>query len=111
MESLCIKYEVAFNGAERLEKIELNHQINKFFSLIFLDCNMPILNGFDTTMHIKELIAKKVIPYVPIVALTASVTTNDLTHCLECGMEYYLSKPVSKKTFRKKIVEILRKKG
>ena len=110
-ESLGIEYEVAFNGAEGLEKIELNHQINKFFSLIFLDCNMPILNGFDTTMHIKELIAKKVIPYVPIVALTASVTTNDLTHCLECGMEYYLSKPVSKKTFRKKIVEILRKKG
>ena len=110
-ESLGIEYEVAFNGIEGLEKIELNHLINKFFSIIFLDCNMPILNGFETTMQIKELIEKKVIPYVPIVALTANVTTNDVAHCLESGMEYYLSKPVSKKNFKEKIVEILKKMG
>ena len=57
----------------------------------------------------KKLIAEKVITYVP--ALTANVTTSDLTHCLECGMEYYLATPVSKKMFKEKIVEILRKKG
>lgn len=107
-EYLGIGYEVAYNGAEALEKIEKSSLSNKYFSLVFLDCNMPILNGFETAKKIKYLINQKIIPYLPIVALTANVTTNDVTHCLECGMEYYLAKPVSKKSFKEKILEAIK---
>lgn len=109
-ESLGIEYEVAFNGQEGIEKIERNYLANKFFSIIFLDCIMPILNGFETAIQIKKQIGNKVIPYVPIVALTASATSNDLARCLECGMEDYLVKPLSKKNFKEKLVEILMKR-
>lgn len=70
---------------------------------------MPVLNGFETAKRIREMMKKNVVPYAPIVALTANVATNDVANCLECGMEYYLSKPVSKKVFRSKIMEVMLK--
>lgn len=105
-ESLGIDSEVASNGLEALEKIENNIQLKNFFSCIFLDCNMPILNGFDTAKKIKAMIEEKVIPKIPIIALTANVTNYDILQCKESGMDHYLPKPVSKKVFREKMMEI-----
>lgn len=110
-ESLGIDSEVASNGLEALEKIQNNIKLNKFFSCIFLDCNMPILNGFDTAKKIKTMIEEKLIPHVPIIALTANVTNYDILQCKESGMDHYLSKPVSKKVFRDKMMEIVMKQN
>lgn len=105
VEKFGFKSEIALNGKEAIEKIENNAKQFKFFSLILLDCNMPILNGFETAKKIKILIEKDIIPYVPIIAITANVTISDIDHCQRSGMDYYLSKPVSRKRLREKIAE------
>lgn len=97
--------DVAMNGKEAMDKIESNAKIFKFYSLILLDCNMPILNGFETAKKIRFLIENEVIPYVPIIAITANVTINDIDHCQRSGMDYYLSKPVSRRKLWEKIAE------
>ena len=105
VENFGFESEVAMNGKEALEKIEKNAKVFKFFSLILLDCNMPVLNGFETAKKIRFLIENEVIPYVPIIAITANVTINDIDHCQRSGMDYYLSKPVSRRRLWDKIAE------
>ena len=108
LELYDIKYETALNGAKALEIIENNAGNNEFFSLILLDCNMPILNGFQTAERIQQLIENGIIPSVPIVALTANVTLSDIELCKKSGMEYFLAKPVSKRKFKEKLMELLK---
>ena len=105
VENFGFESEVALNGEEALEKIEKNAKNFKFFSLILLDCNMPILNGFETAKKVRFLIEKEIIPYVPIIAITANVTISEIDHCQSSGMDYYLSKPVKRKKLREKIAE------
>ena len=107
IENLGFECEVALNGKEALEKIEHNANIFKYFSIVLLDCNMPVLNGFETAKQIRFLIEKKAIPYLAIIAITANVTIGDIDHCQKSGMEYYLSKPVSRNQMLEKIAEVL----
>lgn len=64
----------------------------KHFDLILMDCQMPILNGFDTTRSIRAL-ADPVLRKIPILALTANALAEDQQNCLDAGMDGYLSKP------------------
>ena len=66
------------------------------YDIIFMDCNMPILDGFQASTQIKELYAAKKIKHYPyICALTAYTTGVFRTKCFNSGMRNYLSKPVS----------------
>lgn len=105
---LKIKYDFALNGLEALKIIEEKATNENYFSMVFLDCNMPILNGFLTAQKINEMILSKVIPPLPIIATTANVTLGDIEDCKRSGMNHFLSKPISKKQFSEKIYEILR---
>lgn len=109
LESIGVEYEEAFNGLEAIQKIQNRAESNQFFDIILLDCNMPILDGFQAAEKIRNLVEKKKIPYVAIVALTANATISDLSHCQKCGMEYFLGKPVSFKRFKNKMLEIMNK--
>ena len=104
---LKIKYDSAFNGVEALKIIKENAENKNYFSMVFLDCNMPILNGFLTAQKINEMINSKVIPPLPIIATTANVTISDMEDCKRSGMNHFMSKPISKEKFREKIDEIL----
>jgi two-component system, sensor histidine kinase and response regulator len=63
---------------------------SKSFDLIFMDCQMPILDGFEATEKIRAAGLD-----VPIVAMTANAMKGDEARCLAAGMDDYLSKPVS----------------
>ena len=58
------------------------------FDLIFMDCQMPELDGFDTTKLIRKLGVK-----VPIIALTANTSAEDKERSLSAGMNVFMSKP------------------
>jgi CheY-like chemotaxis protein/HPt (histidine-containing phosphotransfer) domain-containing protein len=79
------------NGEEVLVAIK-----NDSYSLILMDCQMPILDGFKTAKAIRE-IEKDTGIRVPIVALTASASDEDRLSCLKAGMDDYLAKPVNQK--------------
>ena len=95
------KYDIdtAFNGEEALRKIEERHQNRccarcKSYSLIFMDINIPIMDGYESTIKIREMIKKDVWDHSRIVGCTAFVTEEKLKQCLESGMDSYINKPL-----------------
>ncbi len=73
------------------------------FDVILMDCQMPVMDGFEASRSISTMIANNEIPSTPIIALTANAMQGDRERCLEAGMVDYATKPIRKKT----LVEIL----
>lgn len=82
---------VCHNGQEILE---LLIQSEESFDLILMDCEMPIINGYDATRLIRDWEREHGRPKIRIVALTAHFTTTHREKALEAGMDDYLSKPI-----------------
>ncbi|MEM7509616.1 MAG: response regulator [Bacteroidota bacterium] len=81
-------YEITIveNGKKVLDQIEENH-----FDLIFMDLNMPVMDGITSTLQLR---ANKDINHQPIIiAMTANAFSDDKERCMEAGMNDYLSKP------------------
>lgn len=87
---LGLKFEIAENG-----KVAVDYMINsgEDFNLVFMDCQMPVMNGLEATRAIRRLDSSKN-NKIPIVALTAAVIEGDEETCHAAGMNGYLSKPV-----------------
>ncbi len=84
--------QVASNGAEALSLISADRER---YSAVLMDCQMPVLNGFDATRALREIErANPQLRRVRIIAMTANAMTGDRERCLEAGMDDYLSKPV-----------------
>jgi CheY-like chemotaxis protein/HPt (histidine-containing phosphotransfer) domain-containing protein len=80
----------ATNGEEALRIME-----EKEYDLVFMDCHMPGLDGYETTIRIRENEQiKGGSTHLPIVALTAKAMEDDRNHCLLVGMDDYLAKPI-----------------
>jgi CheY-like chemotaxis protein len=69
-------------------------------TLILMDCDMPVMDGFEATRRIRAMELEMGLPRIPIVALTASAFEEDRQKCLACGMDDFLTKPVSVNTLR-----------
>jgi PAS domain S-box-containing protein len=94
------KYDVADNGIIAIDKLQSNT-----YDIILMDLMMPEMNGFETTEYIRNSMNSK----IPIIALTADVTTVDLTRCKAVGMDDYISKPVDEKLLYNKIIGLITK--
>jgi CheY-like chemotaxis protein/HPt (histidine-containing phosphotransfer) domain-containing protein len=94
LESMGCVVETAVNGRHALER----HAAGEF-SLIFMDCQMPEMDGFEATMEIRrrEILSGR---HTPIVALTASVVEDGRQRCLAAGMDDYLAKPFTLEQMR-----------
>ncbi len=78
---------IAENGAKAVDQI-----IHKRFDLVLMDCEMPVMNGFQATAEIRMLEGSN--RHTPIIAMTARAMRGDREECLQAGMDDYLSKPV-----------------
>lgn len=107
LESFGLPYEIAKNGAEAVQIVKEYAKRLEYFSVILMDCNMPILNGFEATERIRELIKNKIITNVHIIAITANCSIHDIDDCLKKGMDSFLGKPVSKTKLKERLSEIL----
>ncbi len=85
--SQCVT-DLARNGVEAVAKYGVQH-----YDLIFMDCQMPEMDGFQATQEIRRLEAAGK-PRTPIVAVTADAMKGDRDKCLAIGMDDYLNKPV-----------------
>lgn len=88
LKKLGFEVAVANNGEEAVELFK-----NNSFDLIFMDCQMPVLNGYQATQKILELQSRQS-KTVPIVALTAEGTSGEKTKCFAAGMNDFLNKPL-----------------
>lgn len=84
---------VASNGLEAVEALEADS-----YDIVFMDCQMPEMDGFEATARIRELDSE--CSAIPIVAMTADAMPGDRERCLNAGMSDYLSKPVNLENLR-----------
>ncbi|GAB5558642.1 MAG: hypothetical protein SynsKO_02890 [Synoicihabitans sp.] len=77
------------NGREALEALETED-----FDMILMDCQMPQLDGYETTRRIRKGDVGEKFKTIPIVALTAAAMVGDREQCIEAGMDHYLTKPI-----------------
>jgi len=92
--------DIASNGKIAIEKLK-----QKSYDIILMDLQMPEMNGFEATEYIRNKMNSK----IPIIALTADVTTVDLAKCKAVGMNDYIAKPVDEKLLFNKIIGLVKK--
>tara|TARA_R110002153_G_scaffold32537_8_gene98489 strand:+ start:1248 stop:2963 length:1716 start_codon:yes stop_codon:yes gene_type:complete len=93
LNDLKIEVEVANDGLEALSL--LRHSQPTTFDLILMDCQMPNMDGYEATLHIRAGDAGDLFSKIPIIALTANTMNSEREKCLEAGMNEYLTKPIN----------------
>ena len=82
-----ISIEIAENGKKALEKLEAND-----YDVVLMDIQMPEMDGFETTVHIRKNFPSQK-NKIAIIAMTANVTKDEVDKCFEAGMDEYIAKP------------------
>jgi two-component system, sensor histidine kinase and response regulator len=122
LSKLDCSVDIADNGKIALEKLQIND-----YDIVFMDCQMPVINGYDATKSIRARIPKSgdkrssarnqhpcdfkerrtdiKNKNIPIIAMTANALKGDKEKCIDAGMNDFISKPVN----MKRITEILEK--
>jgi len=90
LEKYGLTIEIAENGEQAIEKLS-----SKNFDLIFMDCQMPVMDGFEATKFIRASLDSKLNTDITIVAMTANAIQGDREACIEAGMNDYLTKPIN----------------
>ncbi len=91
--------DIANNGKIAIEKLEKNT-----YDIILMDLQMPEMNGFEATQYIRNTMKLN----IPIIALTADVTTVDIEKCIGYGMNDYVAKPVDENILYAKIISLVK---
>ncbi len=89
LENMGCEVMMANNGEEAVEMIQKDS-----YDMVFMDCNMPVMDGFEATQKIRNDLE---MTEILIVALTANALDGDKEKCLEAGMNDFVSKPIDKK--------------
>ena len=92
LSDMGMKLERAENGQMCLEKF--NASDPGFYDVILMDVRMPIMNGYESTTAIRAL-SRPDAQDIPIIAMTADAFSEDIKHCLECGMNAHTAKPIN----------------
>jgi len=89
LKKMNIKTKTATDGIEAIKILS-----KEKFDLVLMDLQMPKLDGFETTKQIRDPNTNVLNHNLPIIAMTAYVSTDDHDHCINCGMNDFLTKPL-----------------
>ncbi|MEZ8396694.1 response regulator [Vibrio splendidus] len=103
LKKLGFEVDIADNGEIGVEKFQANE-----YEMIFMDCQMPVLDGFEATKQIRAL-EEGSSQHIPIVALTANVVQRDKHLCFDVGMDEFLPKPVNQGELREIVASFVSK--
>lgn len=95
--------DIVEDGEQALAALNETHEIIKY-ELILMDCQMPVMDGFEATQKIRNGDASENYKEIPIVAMTANAIKGDREACLSIGMSDYISKPVDASILQEKLL-------
>ena len=93
LEKIGIKSTLAADGQEALNMLDQDE-----FDAVLMDCQMPVMDGFEATRRIRE---QPALLKLPVIAMTANVMEGDREKCIEAGMNDYIGKPVVEADLKK----------
>ncbi|MBV1920941.1 MAG: response regulator, partial [Pseudomonadales bacterium] len=102
LKSMGINYEIAENGLLGLKAFQ-----NGNFDIILMDCEMPVMNGYEATKEIRSHETNNSMLPIPIVALTANALPEQQEKCIKSGMNSHLSKPLVLTALQKSLIQNL----
>lgn len=79
--------DIAVDGSEAIRSLK-----EKQYDIIFMDCQMPVMDGYESSMRIREIEGNE--RHTTIIAMTASAMEGDREKCIKAGMDKYISKPI-----------------
>ncbi len=91
LKKLACQVSLAVNGAEALKMLAADS-----FDIVLMDCQMPVMDGFEATRRLRAGEAGPAAANRPVIAMTANAMQGDREECLAAGMDAYLAKPVSR---------------
>jgi CheY-like chemotaxis protein len=91
LNKLGARFELAINGVDAVERFA---RPDSHFDLILMDCEMPVLDGYEAARQIRQLEITRHQTAVPIIALTAHAMREHQQKSLDAGMNGHLSKPI-----------------
>ena len=100
--------DTALNGELAIDQITNRQQMNRPYDLVLMDCEMPVMDGFDATRALIKKMKRGVIEYVNIVALTANNAEIVREKCLKVGMADCITKPLMEAELRKILATYVR---
>ncbi len=105
MEMIGVQTEKAYNGQEAVTRLQ--EVAEGWFDLIFMDIQMPVLDGYEATRRIRKM-EREDMKHIPIFAVSANALAEDVKNSLEAGMNGHISKPVDLDLLKKVMGECLK---
>ena len=105
LEDIGLRADIACNGLEAIKR--LNQSTSSPYDLVLMDCQMPVMDGYQATRKIRAGDASMVHIAVPIIAMTANAMQGDREKCLQVGMSDYMAKPIDGLILAKKIQQYI----
>lgn len=105
LEDMGCAFDVAGTGLEALNLWKENH-----YDLVLMDIQMPEMDGFTATKHIRQIEEEQGLERTPIIGMTAHALVKDKDKCIEAGMDAYLPKPIVEMDFKSTILKLLKLK-
>ncbi len=99
LEKIGVESTLAADGQVALNMLEQGE-----FDVVLMDCQMPVMDGFEATRRIRE---QSLLSELPVIAMTANVMEGDREKCLEAGMNDYIGKPVVQADLKKTLARWL----
>jgi signal transduction histidine kinase/ActR/RegA family two-component response regulator len=97
------RIDAAENGQQALARLAVTD-----YDLVLMDCQMPVMDGFEATRRLRAGSDGVRNPQVPVIAMTASAMSDDRDRCRAAGMDGFLGKPVSESELLRTVAELLR---
>ncbi len=102
LQGMGFTVKTAVNGRKAVEAA-----CAEAFDVIFMDCRMPIMDGYQATAELRKLMASGTLTRAPIIAVTANALKGDRERCLEAGMDGFLTKPLMTNDLENTLAELL----
>ena len=99
LRDIGLSADLAENGEEAVKFEQDAYETGDIYSIILMDCHMPVMDGLEATKQIRLLEGDT--KRVPMVAVTANVLADDKEKCLNSGMDDFISKPVGTDSLKK----------